>query len=103
MLNLLSSRVRQRDRMEVVAGMEGSFRKLAGEGSERLNLEGRQERNSQWKNNGIHKPLYRHTSFFSLGQCTMPGLAYAELVWSFLQHSLPQLINAVCTGGNHPL
>ena len=44
MLNLLSSRVRQRDRMEVVAGMEGSFRKLAGEGSERLNLEGRQER-----------------------------------------------------------
>jgi hypothetical protein len=48
MLNLLSSRVRQRDRMEVVAGMEGSFRKLAGEGSERLNLEGRQERNSQW-------------------------------------------------------
>lgn len=48
MLNLLSSRVRQRDRMEVVAGMEGSFRKLAGEASEGLNLEGRQERNSQW-------------------------------------------------------
>ena len=39
-------------------------------------------------------------------ECVIPGLAYAEPVWSFLLHSLPLLINAVytgCAGGNWPL
>lgn len=39
-------------------------------------------------------------------ECVIPGLAYAEPVWSFLLHSLPPLINAVytgCAGGNWPL